>query len=151
MKYSYDGLEFDSREDALDYIESTVFDSDVVEFMLDNYSEDEIFDMLKIYERDRIKSDLVDELAEDIDEDEDEEEDDEDNFDDEDDDGISIEITFGEDDEDEDDSDEDENYDYKDYDGTEDDDDDWGGDSGSSGDDYGGLDQNTYEEFFGHF
>ena len=130
MKYSYDGLEFDSREDALDYIESTVFDSDVVEFMLDNYSEDEIFDMLKIYERDRIKSELVDELAEDIDE----EEDDEDDFDDEDDD------------------DEDENYDYKDYDGTEDDDDDdWGGDSGSSGDDYGGLDQNTYEEFFGHF
>lgn len=126
MKYSYDGLEFDSREDALDYIESTVFDSDVVEFMLDNYSEDEIFDMLKIYERDRIKSELVDELAEDIDE----EEDDEDDFDDEDDDGISIEITFGEDDEDEDD---------------------WGGDSGSSGDDYGGLDQNTYEEFFGHF
>ena len=123
MKYSYDGLEFDSREDALDYIESTVFDSDVVEFMLDNYSEDEIFDMLKIYERDRIKSELVDELAEDIDEEEDE-----------------------------DDSDEDENYDYKDYDGTEDDDDDdWGGDSGSSGDDYGGLDQNTYEEFFGHF
>lgn len=126
MKYSYDGLEFDSREDALDYIESTVFDSDVVEFMLDNYSEDEIFDMLKIYERDRIKSELVDELAEDIDE----EEDDEDDFDDEDDDGISIEITFGEDDEDEDD---------------------WGGDSGSSGDDYGELDQNTYEEFFGHF
>ena len=150
MKYSYDGLEFDSREDALDYIESTVFDSDVVEFMLDNYSEDEIFDMLKIYERDRIKSELVDELAEDIAE----EENDEDDFDDEDDDGISIEITFGEDDEDEDedDSDEDENYDYKDYDGTEDDDDDdWGGDSGSSGDDYGGLDQNTYEEFFGHF
>lgn len=150
MKYCYDGLEFDSREDALDYIESTVFDSDVVEFMLDNYSEDEIFDMLKIYERDRIKSELVDELAEDIDEEEDE--DDEDDFDDEDDDGISIEITFDEDDEDEDDSDEDENYDYKDYDGTEDDDDDdWGGDSGSSGDDYGGLDQNTYEEFFGHF
>ena len=72
MKYCYDGLEFDSREDALDYIESTVFDSDVVEFMLDNYSEDEIFDMLKIYERDRIKSELVDELAEDIDEEEDE-------------------------------------------------------------------------------
>ena len=41
---------------------------------------------------------------------------------------------------------------HPDYDGTEDDDDDdWGGDSGSSGDDYGGLDQNTYEEFFGHF
>ncbi len=148
MKYCYDGLEFDSREDALDYIEDTVFKSDVVEFMLDNYSEDEIFDMLKIYERDRIKSELVDELAEDIDEEDDE--DDEDDFDEEDDDGISIEITLGED-EDDSDEDEDENYDYKDYDGTEDDDDWGGGDSGSSGGDYGGLDQNTYEEFFGHF
>ena len=121
MKYSYDGLEFDSREDALDYIESTVFDSDVVEFMLVNYSEDEIFDMLKIYERDRIKSELVDELAEDIAEEENDENDPE-NYDYKDYDGTE-----------------------------DNDDDDWGGDSGSSGDDYGGLDQNTYEEFFGHF
>lgn len=36
--------------------------------MLENYSEDEIFDMLKIYERERIKEELIEELAEEIEE-----------------------------------------------------------------------------------
>ncbi len=68
MKYIYDDLEFDTIEEAKEYIEALTFDDDVVEYMLENYSEDEIFDMLKIYERERIKEELIEELAEEIEE-----------------------------------------------------------------------------------
>lgn len=68
MKYIYDDLEFDTIEEAKEYIEALTFDDDVVEYMLENYSEDEIFDMLKIYERERIKAKLIEELAEEIEE-----------------------------------------------------------------------------------
>lgn len=68
MKYIYDDLEFDTIEEAKEYIEALTFDDDVVEYMLANYSEDEIFDMLKIYERERIKEELIEELAEEIEE-----------------------------------------------------------------------------------
>lgn len=68
MKYIYDDLEFDTIEEAKEYIEALTFDDDVVEYMLENYSEDEIFDMLKIYERERIKEELIEELAEKIEE-----------------------------------------------------------------------------------
>lgn len=68
MKYIYDDLEFDTIEEAKEYIKALTFDDDVVEYMLENYSEDEIFDMLKIYERERIKEELIEELAEEIEE-----------------------------------------------------------------------------------
>ena len=68
MKYIYDDLEFDTIEEAKEYIEALTFDDDVVEYMLENYSEDEIFDMLKIDERERIKEELIEELAEEIEE-----------------------------------------------------------------------------------
>ena len=68
MKYIYDDLEFDTIEEAKEYIEALTFDDNVVEYMLENYSEDEIFDMLKIYERERIKEELIEELAEEIEE-----------------------------------------------------------------------------------
>lgn len=129
MKYIYDDLEFDTIEEAKEYIKALTFDDDVVEYMLENYSEDEIFDMLKIYERERIKEELIEKLAEEIEE---AEEEGDPGFD------ADFADDFYDDDDDDNDNDDD-----------DDDDDDEGGGYGSKGDEY--IDYATEDAYFDGF
>ena len=129
MKYIYDDLEFDTIEEAKEYIKALTFDDDVVEYMLENYSEDEIFDMLKIYERERIKEELIEKLAEEIEE---AEEEGDPGFD------ADFADDFYDDDDDDNDNDDD-----------NDDDDDEGGGYGSKDDEY--IDYATEDAYFDGF
>ena len=131
MKYIYDDLEFDTIEEAKEYIEALTFDDDVVEYMLENYSEDEIFDMLKIYERVRIKEELIEELAEKIEEVEEEGEPDFDA-------GFADDL-YDDDNDDDNDNDNDNDDDNDDDDDDDDDDEDGGG--------YGSNDESEYIDY----
>ena len=122
MKYTYGGFEFDSMEEAVEHIDATTLDSEVIDYMEENYTMDEIYDLLSVDRQEMLKDELVAKLTEDIEEEEDEEEEEDDDdygF------NIKVNISFVSDDDD------------------DDDDDDSG--SGSSGDDYDcNMEQDMY-------
>ena len=64
MKYCYDGLEFDSREDALRYIRLNIPNSDIVEYMLERYDSLYICNALNIHVYYKFKEELINQFGE---------------------------------------------------------------------------------------